>query len=157
MNRRIICCSVFILALVTSLIIFYRYHQFKSFTCASNYYVSYKKNSLKALFRLVISGSEGIVVLTGEVQDEEGKQYALNRQMVFTFDKRGSSYLMHSEKAVKEYFDKVDHSLLEQLLNPFFYEEGKYVQYVIRPQSNGNYVIVLGRLPIIYCLKANNT
>lgn len=126
----------------------YRRHYF---SCTSQYYANQRNISMKAIFRMFFSGSQGIVSITGEVVDEQQRHLALNRQMLFSFAEHHSSYLMQSVKSLRESYDEVDNALLRRILNPFFIEEHQSIQYQIYQQPNGDYAIISGKLPVAYC------
>lgn len=128
-----------------------RLYQKRHFSCSSEYYTNMKSAHLKAIFRLVFNGDEGVATLTGEVKDELDRHLALSRQIIFTFKEQNSMYLMQSVKSTRENYDEVDNDTLSQFINTFFYEDRATIQYRITPQRNGDFVIFNGRLPLAYC------
>ncbi|MBV4412159.1 hypothetical protein J0B02_04830 [Enterobacteriaceae bacterium YMB-R22] len=142
-------------ALINSLYITFRFYQKRHFSCSSQYYTSQKNISMKAIFRLVFNGSDGVATLTGDVKDEQGRHLALNRQINFTFKERNSIYFMQSVKTLRESYDEVDNETFRQLISAFFYEDRATIQYKIIPQPNGDFVVFNGVLPLAYCSRTS--
>lgn len=153
-GKRILCGVMSLIILCAGFTCVFRIYQRRNFTCTAQYYSTQKNISMKAIYRLMFSGTEGIISITGEVVDEHKNHLALNRQMVFTFRERNANYLMHSEKGIRESYDEVDNGLLRKMINPFFLEENHTIQYLIQPLSNGNYIVFSGRLPVAWCRSA---
>lgn len=151
MSKKIIILMVMAMSLVGTAIVAYRIYHKRYFSCTAQYYTSYQNTHLKAIFRLVFNGTEGIAMLTGEVKDKMDRHLALNRQMIFHFTENQSRYLMQSVKEIRENYDEVNNELLNQLLNAFFYQENRSIQYRIDSQPNGDYVIANGKMPLAYC------
>ncbi|QCT21103.1 hypothetical protein FEM41_16345 [Jejubacter calystegiae] len=150
MSKKII---IIIMAMILfgSLMMAYRYYQKRYFSCSSQYYTNQKDLSMKAIVRMAFNGKQGVIVMSGEVKDEQGRHLALNRQMMFNFKVANSSYLMQSVKAIRENYDEVDDALMGQLINAFFYKENRVIQYKIARQPNGDLAVLSGKVPVAWC------
>lgn len=141
------------MSVLAGLFFIYRTHQKRNFACSSQYYASQKDTYIKVIFRLFFHGKTGVVVLTGEVKNKEGQHLPFNRQMLFSFEINGDNYLLLSQKEIRESHDVVDNATLAPLLNAFYYEENRFLQYKITKQKNGNYIVSNGQFPLAYCHK----
>lgn len=151
MNKKIYCCIIVLIGIILLGCFLYNKHQRHYFSCTAHYQVSHDNIYLRAMFRLVFNGDEGIAMLTGEVKDEQDRHLPLNRQMRFVFNENNSNYILHSVARIKESFDEVNDRLLSRLIASFYYEPNATVQYNIIKQSNGDYVVYEGKLPQAYC------
>jgi hypothetical protein len=151
MNKKIYGSIIIFIGMILVGYTLYKKHQKHYFSCTAHYQVSHDNIYLRAMFRLVFNGDEGIAMLTGEVKDEQDRHLALNRQMRFVFSENNSNYILHSVVKIQESFDEVNDMLLSRLITSFYYEPNATVQYNIVKQSNGDYVVYDGKLPQAYC------
>lgn len=154
-NKRIFIGLMFLMIVIAVFCYACRIYQRRNFCCTSQFYISQKNISMRAIYRMLFSGSEGIISITGEVVDEHKNHLALNRQIVFSFKERDNNYLMLSLKGIKESYDNVENALLKQMINPFFFDDNQSIQYQILPQANGDYVVFSGKLPVAWCHVTN--
>ncbi|MEH0887983.1 hypothetical protein [Enterobacter sp. UNJFSC 003] len=139
------------MVLLTTFILLNRSHQQRHFSCYTHYHSRKNTLSLNVILRFDFNGDEGIVTMTGRVNDERGGSQVVNKKMLYSFTHTASHYLMISKKKFTPPHDEADDASLAQFVAPFFFEEGHKLLYRFFAQKNGDYLIEDGKLPLGYC------
>lgn len=155
MRRQFFPYGIFVTAVsmmfLTTFILVNRSHQQRQFSCSTHYHSRKNTLSLSVILRFDFNGDEGIVTMTGRINDEQGETHVVNKKMLYSFTQTASHYLMISKKKFTQPHDEADDASLAQFVAPFFFKEGHKLLYRFFAQKNGDYLIEDGKLPLGYC------
>lgn len=153
-NRLAICLAVLLVLAGLSALLSNRKDKEANFSCVA----SYAKHTTMIDSDLVISYTfgpkMGIAKLNGSVTDKADKTTrAVNRQVVFTYQKENHNYYLDSLRNIKFPRDNIDADRLAKALPLFFVKENEELVVKILPYGTHNYLFFFDPVPSYSCKK----
>jgi hypothetical protein len=150
-NRRVgfILCLGAVFIMIMAGCFYWQRYNINEFSCMANFVKHHPDEKLDIKLSFIFGTKNGMLSMSGHTQKDPSKIF--NRKISFSFQKKGSTFYLHSEKNIKFPGDNIDDSWLEKFIPKFFVYPDKDIYTTILKQNNGSYLFIYSTLPSYVC------
>ncbi|EKZ6372277.1 hypothetical protein RE070_004434 [Klebsiella aerogenes] len=151
----LIACIVFSIAAAILVIeLHVREENDDGFSCIANYIQHTKGFRIEMMISYTFGVKKGIINLSGIATDETGKEWSLDRQVIFQYHREKNIYFLTSVRTTRFSDDNEDTSILSRYIPSFYLEDSNKIVLKILPDGGSNYLFFLEPIPIYNCKRS---
>jgi hypothetical protein len=122
-----------------------------SLSCTANYIQHNDNASINLSIGYDFGERKGTINLMGNLQENNGRKYTLNRKIIFNYYKDGNDYYLKTTESIIFPDDRTNTDTLEKGMPSFFTKKDKSMVLKILKNSESNYLFFIDPVPIYIC------